>query len=180
MNSKMGTASLLQEILNSKEFVWFSPLFIITAHNKWMFLSYYEQFATLHLNVPVFQHWLKRWLIQTRCMFCGWLTSGAVNNFHLFQKINELAVTQRSNGTYKSFLLPLPSTRCHCSFLLTKGSCSPPSPPWPFSHVRICSNHKKVRAFIYLKLKELLVKPKLWAMILPSSHLSDHLYDILP
>lgn len=110
-----------KKVLKSREFLCFSPLFIIIRHNKWMLLSYCEQFAILSLNVPVFQHWLKRRLVQTRCMFCRWLTSGAVNHFHLFQKINESAATQRFNGTYETSSLPLPSASSHYPFLPAKS-----------------------------------------------------------
>lgn len=133
-----------KKVLKSKEFLWFSPSFIITSHNKWMLLSYCEEFAILSLNVPVFQHWLKRWLVQTRCIFCRWLNSSAVDHFHLCQKINVSAATQRFNGTYETSSLPLPSASLHYSFQPVRESCSPP-PPRPFSHVSICSDHRKVK-----------------------------------
>lgn len=126
-----------RKVLKNKEFLCFSARFIIKAQNKWMLLSYCEQFAILSLNMPVFQHWLKRWWVHSRCIFCRWLMSSAVN---------ETATTQRFNGNYETSSLPLSSASSHYSFLPARWSCSPSPPPhWPFTHVRICSDDRKVK-----------------------------------
>ena len=47
------------------------------------------------------------------------------------------------NWTYETSFLPILSVSPHYAFLPARAPCSPAPPPWPFPHVRICSEHGK-------------------------------------